>query len=98
MRVHLDRGSALQCQRVHLDGRSALGSAKISIPERHQDAKARLPMRKVHDRFSLAQIMTNFVRMPYVDRNNYTHANAIIEKMKDCQNPLDSIADELAAL
>ena len=67
------------------------------ILEWHQDAKAHLPMQKVHDRFSLAQIMTNYVTH-YVDRNNYTHANAIIEKMKDCQNPLDSIADELAAL
>jgi len=46
------------------------------IPERHQHAKARLLMRKVHDRFSLAQIMTNYVTTPYVDRNNYTHANA----------------------
>lgn len=67
------------------------------IPERHPDAKAHLLMRKVHDRFSLAQIMKKYVTH-YVDRNNSAQANAIIEKMKDCQNPLDSIADELAAL
>ena len=31
------------------------------IPQRHPDAKAHLPMRKVHDRFSLAKIMKKYV-------------------------------------